>query len=105
MISRLVDNLTSTRFALALFGTLSLLSLLGTVPGFEPIYGTLLFRALVGLLGLCTLLCSLRRRNSVRWQVHLVHGGVILTLIGADVAMSLIKRRSSRLEKMIDSFY
>lgn len=86
MIKRIWNNLTSTKFALALFGVLSVLSLLGTFPGMAAIYSTLFFRALVGLLGLCTVLCSFRRRGSVRWQVHLIHGGVIVTMVGALMA-------------------
>lgn len=83
MIDRLYNHLTSTKFALALFGTLSLLSVLGTFPGLEVIYKAMFFRALVSLLGLCTFLCSFRRWKTLRWQVHVIHGGVVLTLVGA----------------------
>jgi hypothetical protein len=44
------------------------------------------FRSLVGLLGFCTFLCSFRKWKVVRWQVHVIHGGVILTLLGALLA-------------------
>jgi hypothetical protein len=86
MIERLWNHLTSTRFALAMFGILSLMSLLGTLPGLEAVYRQPAFRAMVGLLGFCTMACTLRKWRVVRWPVIVIHSGVIVTLIGGMVS-------------------
>ncbi len=82
MYERLWNSLTSTWFALILFGILGVFSLLGTLPGFDVIYHQPFFRILLGLLGFCTLACTLRKRKSVAWHVFVIHSGVILTLAG-----------------------
>lgn len=82
MIERLWDHLTSTRFALILFGILSVLSMLGTLPGLDWIYRQPAFRIIVGLLGFCTFACTLSRWRVVKWQVLVIHSGVIITLAG-----------------------
>lgn len=81
-IERLWHQFTSTGFALILFGTLSVLSLLGTLPGLDGIYQQPLFRVIVGMLGLCTFACSLRRWRTMKWPVLVIHSGVIITLAG-----------------------
>jgi len=85
MLDRLWRFLTSTRFVIILFGVIACLSLVGTIPGLEGIYRQMPFRALLGILGLCTLCCTVRRWKGIAWQVHLVHAGVILTLAGGMI--------------------
>jgi len=85
MLDRLWRFLTSTRFAIILFGVIACLSLVGTIPGLETIYRQMPFQALLGILGLCTLCCTVRRWKGIAWQVHLVHAGVILTLAGGMI--------------------
>lgn len=82
MIERLWNHLTSTRFALALFGILSVTSILGTFPGLDLIYRLPVFRVMIGLLGFCTLACTFRKWRNVRWPVLVIHSGVIVTLVG-----------------------
>lgn len=85
MLDRIWRFLTSTRFAIILFGVIACLSLVGTFPGLDPIYRQMPFRGLLGILGLCTLCCTVRRWKGIAWQVHLVHAGVILTLAGGMI--------------------
>src|SRR5512138_1508198 len=85
MIERLWNQLTSTRVALALFGILSVMSILGTFPGMELVYRQPVFRLTIALLGFCTLACTIRKWKSVRWPVLVVHCGVIVTLAGGMV--------------------
>lgn len=82
MLDRIWNFLTSTRFALALFGILSVLSFLGTLPGMEAVYKQPAFRVLLALLGFCTLACTLKRGKSTPWPVLVIHSGVIMTLVG-----------------------
>jgi hypothetical protein len=82
MVERFWKLLTSTRFALALFGILSVMSILGTLPGLEAIYRQPFFRVTVGLLGFATLACTLQKWKSLRWPVLVIHSGVVITLIG-----------------------
>lgn len=82
MLEKLRDFCTSTRCALILFGLLSFLSLLGTFPGMEGIYRMPLFRGAVGLLGCCTLACTIRSWRRLKWPVLIIHAGVIVTLAG-----------------------
>ncbi len=86
MPERFWNVLTSTRFALVIFGVLAGLSFLGTMPGFEAIYRQPFFRVMLGLLGFCTLTCTYRRRKVVPWPVLLTHIGVILTLVGGMIS-------------------
>ncbi|GAM11307.1 resB-like family protein [Geobacter sp. OR-1] len=86
MFERFWSLLTSTRFALALFGVLSVLALLGTLPGLEVVYHHPVFRTLVGLLGFSTLACTLQKRKSLKWHVLVIHSGVVITLIGGMVS-------------------
>jgi cytochrome c biogenesis protein ResB len=46
------------------------------------VYRQPFFRILIGLMGLSTFSCTLRKRRSVSWPVMVVHSGVIITLIG-----------------------
>jgi len=82
MNKRLWNYLTSTSFALVLFGIISIMAIAGTLPGLEAVYRQPVFRIMIGLLGLCTLSCTVRRWRSVRLPVLVIHSGVILTLIG-----------------------
>lgn len=106
MPDRIWNYLTSTRFALALFGILSVLSLLGTLPGMESVYQQPAFRILLGLLGACTLACTLRRRKSIAWPVMVIHTGVIMTLIGGMMSwLGFVATVNAYEANRVDTFF
>lgn len=86
MLDRLWNTLTSTRFALALFILIALLAVVGTLPGMQAVCHHPAFLGLLGLLGLNTLCCTLRKRKGIGWPVLVVHTGVIITLVGGVVS-------------------
>lgn len=106
MPDRIWNLLTSTRFALALFGVLSVLSLLGTLPGMETVYQQPVFRILLGLLAACTLACTLKKRKSLSWPVVVIHSGVIMTLVGGMMSwLGFIATVNAYEADRVDSFY
>jgi hypothetical protein len=106
MPDRIWNFLTSTRFALALFGILSVLSLLGTLPGMESVYRQPVFRILLGLLGACTLACTLRKRKSAPWPVLVIHAGVIMTLVGGMMSwLGFIATVNAYEADRVDNFF
>lgn len=74
--------LASTELAIALFGTICLFAIPGTFGEDRSMYSTPFFKALLVLLCLNLLLCTVRRWKSLSAPVMILHAGVILTLAG-----------------------
>ena len=84
-LSRLYRLLTSTELAIILFLAICLLAIPGTFSESRGMYSSPLFMALLGLVGLSTLVCTVKRAKTIPLPVIIVHGGVILSLAGAVV--------------------
>ena len=80
------EILASTELAIALFLVISLAAIPGTFSKSREIYANPLFLALLGLLGLNLVLCTVRRRRSISRPVLVLHCGVLLTLAGCVVS-------------------
>ncbi len=83
---RFYRYLCSTELAIALFLTICLLAIPGTFSETRKIYSSPLFVTLLGMLGVCTLACTVKRIKGLPRYVLLIHGGVILVLAGAVVS-------------------
>lgn len=106
MPERIWNLLTSTRLALALFGILSVLSLVGTLPGMDAVYRNPGFRVILGLLGACTLACTVRKRKIAPWPVLVIHAGVIMTLVGGMMSwLGFIATVNVYEADQVDSFF
>jgi hypothetical protein len=84
-LSRLYRLLTSTELAIALFLAICLLAIPGTFTESRKIYSSLPFITLLGLMGVSTLVCTVKRVRTLPLPVLIIHGGVILSLAGAVV--------------------
>ncbi len=78
--------LTSREMAIGLFGVICLFALTGTFIEKEGFYSNPLFIAMIGLMGLNLLLCTVRRKKALSWPILVLHVGVILTLSGSVVS-------------------
>jgi hypothetical protein len=75
--------LSSSGLAVILFLTICLLAIPGTFTESRKFYSSFFFLACLGLLGTSTVLCTIKRRKTLSWPVVLIHGGVIIVLLGA----------------------
>ena len=85
-IPRFFRFVCSTELAIALFLAICLLAIPGTFSETRNIYSSPLFVSLLGMLGVCTLACTVRRIKYLPLSVLLIHSGVILLLTGAVVS-------------------
>lgn len=85
-IKRTYKYLASTELAVVLFLAISLFAIPGTFFEKRAIYSSPPFLILLGLLGLNLVLCTVRRLKTLSKPVLILHGGVILTLIGCIVS-------------------
>ncbi len=81
-LTRLYRFLTSTELAVLLFLAICLLAIPGTFSETRKIYSSPLFTALLGLIGVITTVCSVKRIKTLPAPVLIIHGGVVLTLAG-----------------------
>lgn len=72
-----------TELALLLFGVIALLTIPGTFGIGRSWYSSPLFKVLLGLLMLNLLVCTVQRWKRLKWQVVLLHAGVLVVLCGA----------------------
>jgi hypothetical protein len=86
IISRFFRFVCSTEFAIALFLAICILAIPGTFSESRKIYSSPLFVTLLGLLGVSTISCTVRRIKHLPFSVLLIHSGVILLLAGAVVS-------------------
>jgi hypothetical protein len=85
-MKKVVKFFASTELAVALFLVISLVAIPGTISNNRSIYSSPFFIALLGLFGLNLLLCTQKRFKSISLPVLILHGGVIVTLLGCIVA-------------------
>lgn len=69
--------------ALILFGVITLLTLPGTFGLGRSLYSNPLFKVVLGLLMVNLLVCTLQRWRRLKWPVLLLHGGVLVVMVGA----------------------
>jgi hypothetical protein len=85
-MKRAVKILASTELAVALFLLISLVAIPGTFSENRTIYSSPLFLSLLGLFGINLILCTQRRFKAISKSVLVLHGGVIITLLGCILA-------------------
>lgn len=85
-VRKYIKYLSSTELAIALFLLISLVSIPGTFSENRALYSSLPFLALLGLFGINLILCTIRRYESISRPVLILHGGVVVTLVGCIVA-------------------
>ncbi len=85
-LSRLYRFLTSTELAIFLFLAICLLAIPGTFTETKKLYASPPFVALLIMVGVCTLVCTMRRIKTLSTPVVIIHGGVVLSLAGAVVS-------------------
>jgi hypothetical protein len=85
-MKKAVKFLASTELAVALFLVISLVAIPGTFSENRTIYSSPLFLSLLGFFGLNLILCTQRRFASISRPVLVLHGGVIVTLLGCILA-------------------
>lgn len=78
--------LASTELAVALFLVISLVAIPGTFSETRTLYSSPPFLLLLGLFGINLILCTWRRFSSISRPVLVLHGGVIVTLLGCVLA-------------------
>lgn len=81
-----IKFLASTELAVGLFLVISLVAIPGTVSDNRTIYSSPLFLSLLGLFGINLVLCTKRRYRTISRSVLVLHGGVLLTLLGFILA-------------------
>lgn len=81
-----IKFLASTELAVGLFLVISLVAIPGTVSDNRTIYSSPLFLSLLGLFGINLVLCTKRRYRTISRSVLVLHGGVLLTLLGCILA-------------------
>jgi hypothetical protein len=86
IFSRLYRFLTSTELAVFLFLAICLLAIPGTFTQTKKLYSSPPFVALLVLVGVTTLFCTVRRIRTLSPSVIIIHGGVVLSLAGAVVS-------------------
>lgn len=85
-LSRLYRLITSTELAIVLFLAICLLAIPGTFSESRKFYSSPLFVVLLGLVGVSTFVCTVKRVKTLPFPVLVIHGGFILTLAGAVVS-------------------
>jgi hypothetical protein len=85
-MKKVLKFLASTELAVALFLIISLVAIPGTISENRTIYSSLPFLSLLGLFGMNLVLCTQRRFSTISKPVLVLHGGVIVTLVGCIVA-------------------
>jgi len=83
---KFVKFLASTELAVALFLIISLAAIPGTFSENRTIYSSPPFLLLLGLFGTNLILCTQRRFATISKPVLVLHGGVIVTLLGCILA-------------------
>lgn len=83
ILTRLISFAGGTELALILFGVITLLIIPGTFGVWRSWYASPLSKALLGLLMLNLLICTVQRWKRLRWPVLLLHAGVLVVLAGA----------------------
>lgn len=83
---RAVKYLASTELAVALLLIISLVAVPGTFSENRTIYSSPPFLLLLGLFGMNLVLCTQRRFSTISRPVLVLHGGVIITLLGFILA-------------------
>jgi hypothetical protein len=79
---KLVTYLSSTECAVTLFLIIAVVAIPGTLTEKSSLYKSPFFLTLLGLFSLNLILCTLKRYRAVSWPVLILHGGVILTILG-----------------------
>lgn len=74
--------MASTQCAVILFLTIAVIALPGTFIDDRSIYSSPLFVGLLGCFGLNLFLCTIKRFKSIPIAILILHGGVIITLLG-----------------------
>ena len=85
-MKKVIKFLASTELAVALFLVISLVAIPGTFSENRTIYSSPLFLSLLGLFGVNLLLCTQRRFATISKPVLVLHGGVVVTLVGCILA-------------------
>lgn len=85
-VQKIVKYFASTELAVALFLVISIVAIPGTFSEDRTIYSSPLFLLLLGLFGVNLIFCTVRRRRTLSPSVMVLHGGVIVTLVGCILA-------------------
>jgi hypothetical protein len=85
-MKRAVKFFASTELAVVLFLVISLVAIPGTISNNRSIYSSPLFLSILSLFGINLILCTQRRFATISKPVLVLHGGVILTLLGFILA-------------------
>jgi len=85
-MKKIVKFLASTELAVALFLVISLVAIPGTISNNREMYSSPFFTSLLALFGVNLILCTQRRFASISKPVLVLHGGVIITLLGCILA-------------------
>ena len=85
MLQKSYQILSSKQLAVILFACICAASVPGTFAEEKGIYSTLIFRAMIGLLGINLTLCTVRRARVLPGPVVVMHAGIVLILAGAFV--------------------
>ena len=80
---RLYRFLGGPGLALILFGTITLLTIPGTFGIGRSLYSNPLFKFVLTLLMVNLLLCTVQRWKRLKWPILLLHGGVLVVMVGA----------------------
>ena len=83
--SRIINGLSSTELAIALFGILTIVAIPGTFTESRAIYSSPLFVSLLALMALNLICCSMKRWRSLAGSTLVLHGGVLVTLLGCVI--------------------
>jgi hypothetical protein len=79
---KLATYLSSTECAVALFLIIAAVAIPGTLTAKSSLYKSPFFLILLGLFSLNLILCTIKRYRTLSWPVLILHGGVILTIVG-----------------------
>jgi hypothetical protein len=85
-MNKVVKYFASTELAVTLLLVISLVAIPGTFSENRTIYSSPLFLLLLGLFGINLILCTLRRFKTISRPVLVLHGGIIVTLVGCILA-------------------
>lgn len=85
-MKKVVKFLASTELAVALFLVISLVAIPGTFSENRTLYSSPPFLLLLGLFGINLVLCTQRRFATISKPVLVLHGGVVVTLLGCILA-------------------
>lgn len=85
LVSRIIKGLSSTELAIALFGALTLVAIPGTFTESRAIYSSPFFVSLLTLMALNLVCCSMKRWHSLAGSTLVLHGGVLVTLLGCVI--------------------